>query len=440
MKRRITVIVGRPNVGKSAIFNRLVGRRLAIVHSERGVTRDRLMSTVEWNGERFELVDTGGISPVSATDPREEIERAIRRQVTIALEEAAVALMVVDVASGPHPLDDEVAALLRASPCVTLVAVNKCDNETRDLQAAEFAKWGFPVFAVSALHNRGFGPLMEAVLRNLPPGHSSATPVEAVRVAIVGRPNVGKSSYINRLLRSDRVLVSPQPGTTRDSVDIPFSVGRCEHARHYILIDTAGIRHRSKIKIPVERLSLLRAEKSIARSQVCVLVLDATQGPTAQDKKIAGLITELRRGCVLLVNKWDLVDFPQSRAKEAIRTMMPFMGHCPIAFVSALTGYNVRQSLNAVELVSANIRAKLPTGLLNRTLSDACKRVPAPLVGGHAPKLRYATQTGVDPIRIRIFANRPEDIPAAYREYLVHTIRNKFSLEGAPIVIECVTK
>ena len=440
MKRRMAVIVGRPNVGKSAIFNRLIGRRLAIVHPERGVTRDRLMSVAEWNGERFELVDTGGICPVSATDPRDEIERAIRRQVATALEEATVALMVVDVESGPHPLDEEVAALLRESRCVTLVAANKCDNESRDLRAAEFEKWGFPVFPVSALHNRGFGPLMAAVLRHLPAGEPSDVPPEAVRVAVVGRPNVGKSSYINRLLRSERVVVSPLPGTTRDSVDIPFSVGTGPHARHYVLIDTAGIRHRTKVRTPVERFSLLRAERSIARSHVCLLMLDATQGPTAQDKKIAGLITELRRACVLVVNKWDLVNFPQSRAKEAIRAMMPFMSHCPIAFVSALTGYNVRQTLRAVELVAASSRAKLPTGMLNRTISEACDRVPPPLVHGRAPRLRYATQTGVDPIRIRIFADRPEDIPDAYREYLVHNIRNKFCLEGVPIVLEFVPK
>ncbi|MCX7591556.1 MAG: ribosome biogenesis GTPase Der [Kiritimatiellae bacterium] len=438
MKRRMAVIVGRPNVGKSTIFNRLVGRRIAIVHPERGVTRDRLMSEAEWNGQRFSLVDTGGICPVAPTDPRAEILRAIRHQVDIALAEASVAIMVADVEAGPHPLDEEVVRLLRKAHCPSVVAVNKCDNEDRDALVGEFAKWGLPVFAVSALHNRGFEPMMRAVLQHLPPAQEEATPTEAIRVAVVGRPNVGKSSYINRLLRADRLIVSPIPGTTRDSVDIPFATGHGPQTRHYVLIDTAGIRHRTKIHEPVERFSLLRAAKSIARSHVCILMLDASQGPTAQDKRIAGMIQEHQRGCVLVVNKWDLATFSQRQATEAIRAMMPFMGYCPIVFVSALTGYNIRRSIKAVELVAEHIHTRLPTPILNRTIIEACERVRPPLTHGQAPKIRYATQTGVNPIRVRIFADRACHLSASYRDYLANTIRRRFALEGAAVVLDFV--
>ena len=300
--RRVVAIVGRPNVGKSAVFNRLSGRRVAIVHSESGVTRDRLMREVCWDERRFELIDTGGLAVVEKAVPHDRIEAHIRRQVEAALDDASAVIFVVDAIYGPVPLDEEVATLLRPRGDKVVVAVNKADSPARDAEAVEFERFGFPVYPVSALHDRGFSALMSDVLDRLP-RVGEPTRVNPLKVAVVGRPNVGKSSYVNRILRSERVIVSDLPGTTRDSVDVPFSVGRGEQARHYLLMDTAGIRRTGKISSAVERFGRFRAEESIQRCDVAVVLLDAGQGPTAQDKKIASLVMQHDKGCVILDNK-----------------------------------------------------------------------------------------------------------------------------------------
>ncbi len=432
--QRVVAIVGRPNVGKSAIFNRIANRRVAIVHAESGVTRDRLIREVSWQDQRFDLIDTGGLGNVDATGTS-AIEAGVRTQVEAALDDATVALLVVDIETGLHPLDAGVATLLRKRNCRTFVVANKADNEGREAGADDFASLNFPIFAVSALHDRGFGPLLDAVLAALPPGENRST-TKPLRVAVVGRPNVGKSSYINRLLHSDRVIVSPIPGTTRDSIDIPFTVGSGPQARHYLLIDTAGMRHVGKIDSAVERFSHFRAERTVREADVIVLMLSAEDGPTAHDKKIAALIQEHGKGCLMLMNKWDTQHLRLHDAEKAARQSIPFMKHCPLLFISAKTGHNVRRSIETIDLVAAQVSSTLPTGILNRVVLDACQRVHPPMVDGRRLKIYYATQSGVEPVRIRLFVNHPHRLVPAYREYLLRSIRTRFGLEGAPVILD----
>jgi GTP-binding protein len=435
-KRRVVAIVGRPNVGKSAIFNRLAGKRVAIVHAESGVTRDRLMREVNWYDDRFDLIDTGGICTVRSSDSRDVIEMGIHAQVEASLGDAAVAIIVGDLESGIHPMDEEVAGILHASGVETFVAANKADDPCKDEQAVDFERLGFPVFPVSALHNRGFDDLMEAVTQALPEVENE-TIAHPLRVVVVGRPNVGKSSYINRLLRNDRVIVADIPGTTRDSIDVPFQVGEGPQARHYVLVDTAGMRRGGKIDTAVERFSLMRAKDAVESADVVVLTLDATRGPSTQDKKIAAYIQEQQKACLILVTKWDLAEqeVTQRQYGPAIFKTMPFMGHCPVVFASAETGFNIRRTIDAIDHVAAQSRTQLPTGVLNRAVQDAYDAVRPPSANGKPLKLYYATQVGVAPIRIRFFVNDPRIVKPQYKTYLVRQLRERFGLEGAPIAI-----
>jgi GTPase len=437
-RNRVVAIVGRPNVGKSAMFNRLAARRLAIVHSEAGVTRDRLMRDVTWEDQRFELIDTGGVCNIDNATNADRIETGIRQQVVAALGDAGLAILVVDLVAGLHPLDLEVAGLLQGSGCCTVVAANKADVPERDDDTHVFMRMGFPVFPVSALHNRGIDALMAPLLAAMPPPVERSSVADPLRVAIVGRPNVGKSSYINRLLRSDRVIVSDVPGTTRDSVDIPFAIGSGPQARHYMLVDTAGMRRAGKVSSAVEKFSLFRAEKSIAGANVVVLVLDALQGPTAQDKKIAALIQEHRKGCAILVNKWDLAmdEVTQRKYGPAVQAVMPFMGHCPIVFASAQTGFNIRRTVEAIDHVATQIRLTLPTGVLNRAIKKAYDKIRPPSYRGRPFKIYYGTQVGTEPLRFRLFVNSPEAAKPQYTNYLVHSLREQFGLEGAPVIVQ----
>ncbi len=432
----VVVIAGRTNVGKSALFNRLAGRRMAIVHEEEGVTRDRVAAPAIWEERRFELVDTGGILTFDGKMTADGLDASVRHQTETALEDAAAIIFVMDVESGPVHLDEEVARLLRRSGRPVFVACNKCDTEARDGAAAACERLGFPVFPVSALHNRGIPELMTAVCKTLPTV-AAAAPVQPLRVVFAGRPNVGKSSLTNAVIRRDRVIVAPVAGTTRDSIDIPFTVGTGETARHYMLTDTAGIRQAGKIDTAVEKFSLMRAEESIRQSHIAVLLMDAEQGPTQQDKKIAALIREHRRGCVIVINKWDLARGKvQEKAYEAaFRRTVPFLDYAPLVFVSAKTGYNAQALLEVIDHVAAQIRATLPTGLLNRTFSDAYERTAPPTVRGKRLKIFYCTQVGVDPVRIILFVNDPDRWVPAYETFLVKALRSRFGLEGAPVVL-----
>lgn len=433
-------IVGRPNVGKSSIFNRLAGQPVAIVHAERGVTRDRLVREVCWGGRRFELIDTGGLGRLEAPeDPAclagERLEDLVKRQVEIAVQDAAAIIFVTDVTTGILPQDAEVADFLRKSGKRIFVAANKADGAERDAPAAEFASFGFAVFPVSATHNRGFKSLMTAVLATLP-AIANIPPPAPLRVTIAGRPNVGKSSFINRLLQSDRVIVSAVPGTTRDSVEIPFVVGRDLQARHYLLTDTAGIRRTGKICQAVEFFSLNRTTRSIVSADVVALVIDATQGPTAQDKTIASLIQQNHKGCLLLVTKWDLMaKWSEREYRAALGKAVPFLSSVPVVFVSSKTGFNIRYSVEVMDRVAAQISSQLPTGVLNRTLIQAYARVAPPSVNGKRLKIFYATQVGIKPITILLFVNNSAKLVPTYEAYLVGALRKTFGLEGAPVVL-----
>ena len=442
-KSRVVAIVGRPNVGKSAVFNRIAGKRIAIVHDQSGVTRDRLMREVEWEEQRFNLVDTGGVAIFDAKSERDPIESGIRSQVDSAMGDAAVAILTVDVQQGVHPMDEEVAAIVRKAGIPCVVAVNKCDLPAHEANAEEFASLGFPIYPVAAQHNRGFGDLMDAVLPLLPPAPENETEKNPLRVAVVGRPNAGKSSYINRLLNEDRVIVSDVAGTTRDCIDVPFTIGEGEQARHYTLVDTAGMRNRHRVDSAVERFSLFRSEDSVKQADVVVLVMDPELGPTGQDKHIAGLIQQERKGCVMLMNKWDWAQNQGMDAKDglqAIRQMMPFMDYCPLLFISAKTGFNVKKSISVIDRVAANTRMTLPTGLLNRTLTEATDRVVAPSRFGKRLKLYYAVQVCASPVTLRIFVNDAKLATDAYTKFLTDALRDRFGLEGAPVVIYYKTR
>jgi GTP-binding protein len=440
---RTIAIVGRPNIGKSALFNRIVGRRVSIVHEECGVTRDRVVCEAEWNGQFFDLIDTGGLGTMDSGSAHNVIVDSTNQQVAVAIEDASAILFVVDITSGIVPMDEEVARLLHRANRPVFIAANKADTTVRDEQALEFAKLGFPVFPVSALHNRGVDALLNAATDKLPsaPPREKRTPL---RVAIVGRPNSGKSSYINRILKNDRVIVSDIPGTTRDSIEIPFSIGSGPQARHYLLIDTAGVNRRNRLSGAVEHYSNLRAEESITTADVVVLLMDATEGPRLQDKKLAAKILEAQKGCILAVNKWDLAEeeetVTQTKYEPALRKEMPFLDFAPLLFLSAKSGYNIRRSLDLIDYISDQVQLKLSTGVLNRILQDAVQKNPPPSVNGRPLKIYYATQAGVKPVRVKLFVNNTLRATSSYKRYLDHEIRKAFGLEGAPIELKFVPR
>jgi len=434
---RIVAVVGRPNVGKSALFNRITGRRVAIVHDESGVTRDRIVRRVPWEPAPFDLVDTGGVRLTRGERAEDLIEAGVIEQVEAALTEAAAAILVVDGQTGLHPFDEEVAQMIRRAGVPCCVAVNKCDLPQHEAILPDFAPLGFALYPISAIHGRGVAALLDEITEALPAGETAAAD-QPLRVAVVGRPNAGKSSYINRILRSQRVIVSEVAGTTRDSIEIPFTIGSGPGARNYLLVDTAGMRHAHRIDNAVERFSLFRAERAVNDADIAVLIMDAVQGPTLQDKHIAALIEKARKGCVLAVNKWDIAmaqGMTQARYEPALREAMPFMKHCPVVFISAQDGFNVRQSLAVIDEVAANVRQVLPTGPLNRVLNQAVARINLPGAGLRRLRVFYATQTGTAPIEIRVFVNDSRLVTSNFTEYLIRALRQSFRLSGAPVVV-----
>lgn len=433
----VVSLVGRPNTGKSALFNRIAKKRVAIVFDQPGVTRDRVTREVEILGRKVLLVDTGGI----AFDTRvtgDPLDGETRRQAALAVEDSAVCVIVVDAREGLVPLDSEVIARVRDSGVKCLIAANKCDLPADDDRALEFERFGIPVLPISAEHGRGIDELLDACVRGLPEGGTEADAAAPLRVAIVGRPNVGKSSYVNRLLNAPRVIVSEVAGTTRDAVEVPFVIGSGPDARHYLLVDTAGLKPHTKMsKTSIDNFSLFRSERAIEEADVVVLILDPTLGPTMQDKRIAGKILDAHKACVVMMNKWDLANAQgvsnEREAAEAVRRMMPFLAFAPIVFCSNASGYNIRRTVDAIDRVAANASMKLPTGILNRTIEIAAKKTLSPMVRGKRLKVYYALQVSTRPQTLRLFVNDPTLVTPAYLAYLERNIRARFGLEGAPL-------
>jgi GTP-binding protein len=472
----LIAIVGRPNVGKSALFNRIVGKRIAIVHDEPGVTRDRVAAEGEWQGRSFTLVDTGGIGLLRKEKATDVISKAALDQVELAIGAADAILFVVNVQEGIVPLDKEVADRLRRSKKPVLVAVNKVDNFKLELSTAEFAELGFDkVYPVTAIHGDGVQPLLSAAMEFLPKEEVVPAPTEEelevgaeapantgpLKLAIIGRPNVGKSSIINALTQSERVIVSPIAGTTRDAVDVPFEVVTEGVSQEYVLIDTAGLRQNARVDNSIEFYSVKRTEESIARADIVIFVIDAEAGITVQEKKIGDKIVEEHKACIVVINKWDLFQDKVEAARieeidrrmnkkvshqfkkattltefaEWVQKYLFFLDYAPVIFTSATTGFHLERLLEAVRYVSAQLKQKIPTSILNRTLHDAIEtRQP---VSSHGLRLKffYATQVRQAPPTFLLFVNRADLFTDVYKKYLEREVRKAFGYEGCPILL-----
>jgi GTP-binding protein len=461
-------IVGRPNVGKSALFNRLVGRKIAIVHDQPGITRDRISAICNRGARPFTVWDTGGIFGAGESELSAQVHRAAEE----ALRESDLLLLVVDAKEGLSPIDEELARALRKSQKPVLLVINKIDIEKHEPLAAEFDALGFePSFSISAEHDRGISDLLGEIERRLPssPHDSPVTSHEPLAVAIVGRPNVGKSSLINSIVRGERAIVSELPGTTRDAVDILYE----RDGRKFVFIDTAGIRRRGKQSSSVEVFSVMRAERSIRRADLGVLIVDLTMGITAQDKRIAGLIQKARKPAIVVLNKWDLVK-PRRREKDAARQLVEeareiifFLEYAPALITSALTRENIENLFSLIETIQRAARQRIGTGILNRLLRAASEANPPPMVKGRRLKLFYATQTSrkqghvlegvapatpqfsgatamlertrgssaLQPPEFVLFVNDPSLMTETYRRYLEARIRKTEPYPGLPIIL-----
>jgi len=430
MARPLVAIVGRPNVGKSHLFNRLVGRRLSIVEDTPGVTRDRLYAESDWNGRSFDLVDTGGIEPT--TD--DEILLFMREQAQIAIAAADVIVLVTDIHVGVTAADQEVAQMLLRANKPVVLAVNKMDS-VGDVNPAiyEFYSLGLgdPI-PVSAVHGHGTGDLLDACVAYFPPAEAEEEPDDTIKVAIIGKPNVGKSSLVNLILGEKRVIVSDVAGTTRDAVD---STLENEHGK-YLFIDTAGLRKKSRVHDRIEHFSVLRAKMAIERANVCLIMIDAREGVTEQDTKVAGLAHEAGKASIILVNKWDLVEKEtgtMEKMRKRIMGDLAFMSYAPVLFISALSGQRVERVFQLINFVYEQSCMRISTGNLNSILADATMRVQPPTDRGRRLKIYYMTQTGVCPPNFVVFVNSAELFHFSYQRYLENQIRAVFGLEGTPI-------
>ena len=445
----VVAIVGRPNVGKSTLFNRLIGERLAIISDVSGTTRDRVYGTAEWNGRTFTLVDTGGLE----LEPGTDIEERVQDQARVAVEEADLILFVVDAHAGLAPLDHEVADRLRRAEAPVILVVNKGDNPAREADAVEFYALGIdPSITISAQHGRNTGDLADLIVDGLPPFTEAETAASAFvadmteeelaelaetdmgppRVAIVGRPNTGKSTFVNRVLGEDRMIVSSVPGTTRDPIDTPVQVD----AQPLVLVDTAGIRRRGSIERGIERYSVLRSMKAIDSADVAIVMTDATEGYTAQDAHVVGYVLEAGKGVVLVLNKWDAVEKDEHTADRWLRKLRrdaPYLVWADIVFASALTGQRVERILREALRVAEERYRRVPTGELNRLIMDAVRAHPPSHLRNRLPKIFYATQVGVGPPTFVIFVNDPAIVHFSYKRYLENQIRDKYGFLGTPI-------
>jgi GTP-binding protein len=450
----IVAIVGRPNVGKSTLFNRMVGQRAAIVEDTAGTTRDRVYGETDWNGRRFMMVDTGGLE----LEPGTSIEERVQDQARVAIEEADVVLFVVDAAAGLAPLDYEVADRLRRAHRPTILVINKADNVRREAEGAEFYALGFdPAITISAAHGRNTGDLADLIVEHLPPAPEApeaeaapsvsdeedlptdaeleelaAADIGPPRVAIVGRPNTGKSTLVNRVLGKERMIVSETPGTTRDAVDAEVTVD----GEPMVLIDTAGIRRRGSIRRGTEHYSVLRSLKAIDRADVAVVLTDAVEGFTAQDAHVVGHVLEAGKGLVLVINKWDAIEKDDKTADDWLHTLRrdaPYLQWADIVFASGLTGQRVDRILRQARRVAEERYRRVPTAEVNRVVGEAVAAHTPPVARGRRAKILYATQVAVAPPTFVIFVNDPELFHFSYRRYLENQLRDAFGFAGTPI-------
>jgi GTP-binding protein len=424
----VVAIVGRPNVGKSTLFNRLTGGKKAIVDDLPGVSRDRNYGNVTWENRSFTLIDTGGFDP----DPRELMISQIREQVQLAIEEADVIIFLSDGKEGLLPADINLVKMLKACGKKVFFSVNKIEKERDYDNLPEFYELGVePLYPISAQHGMGITELLNDVADFLP-AESPQEEGKAIRVAIVGRPNVGKSSLVNRILGYKRLIVSEVPGTTRDSIDTPIQY----FGERYLLIDTAGIRKKTRVSLRVERYSMVEALKSIERCDIGILILDATQGVTEQDARIGGYLYEQGKGTIIVVNKWDLIEKDTSSMKkytEEFRYHLRYLDFAPILFISALTGHRVSEALKLAQQVSHAYRKRLSTSELNRVLKETTDKHPLPFYRKRPLKLYYMTQVSTAPPSFVIFTNHPEAIHFSYERYLINQLRERFGFTGVPL-------
>lgn len=433
MAKPLVAIVGRPNVGKSMLFNKLTGHRTSIVEDTPGVTRDRIYGDCEWCGRTFSLVDTGGIEPGTDSD----MLKFMRRQAEIGIELADAVIMVVDVHSGVTAADEDVAVMLRKSGKPVALAVNKCDSiGLVNPDVYEFYGLGIgDLFETSAVHGHGTGDLLDWVLENIPAEEAQEDESELINVAIVGKPNVGKSSLLNRILGEERVIVSNIAGTTRDAIDSYYE----NETGKYCFIDTAGMRRKSKVDDIIEKYSNMRTVSAIERADVCLILVDANEGVTEQDTKIAGLVHEAGKAAVIVVNKWDAVDNKETntmRDKENdVRNGLSYMLYAPVVFLSALTGQRVDKLFDVIQEVHKQNTSRITTGQLNTVLADATARVQPPTDKGRRLKIYYMTQAGTKPPHFVIFCNDARLFHFSYQRYLENQIREVFGLQGTPIRI-----
>jgi GTP-binding protein len=432
VKLPVVAVVGRPNVGKSTFFNRVLGQRLAIVEDRPGVTRDRNFARAEWNGRAFYVVDTGGM--VEGSD--EPMDRLIRQQVVVAIAEADVVVLMVDGKAGPHPLDYRVAELLRRADKPVVLLVNKVDNLGDPSAVGHHDFWdlglGEPL-AVSSLSGKGSGDVLDAMVERLPES-SSEEGEEELRVAVIGRPNVGKSSFVNRLLGEERLVVSEVAGTTRDAIDTPMKY----HGQTLIFIDTAGLRRQSRVQENVEYYSALRTERSVERADVCLLLVDATEGIHNQDLKIAQKAWEAGCGLILVANKWDLVEkdtMTAPRFEKSLRERAPFLEWVPVVFTSAVSGLRVHRTLEMILEVEKERKRRIPTHEVNEVLGELTARTRPPAYRGQSVRFLYGTQVSVRPPTFVLWTNHPEGVVENYQRYLHNGFRAKWGFVGAPLRI-----
>lgn len=430
MGKPIVAIVGRPNVGKSTLFNKLVGQRLAIVEDTPGVTRDRLYGNCEWQDHRFLLIDTGGIEP-KADDV---LLRHMRGQAQLAIDTADAILFVTDIRSGVTAQDQDIAAMLMRSGKPVFLVVNKVDGVGEPpMELYDFYSLGIgEPYPVSSVHGHGTGDLLEAVCACLPENEDGEDEDERIGVAVIGRPNVGKSSLVNHILGEERMIVANEAGTTRDAVDSYFE----NQKGKYLFIDTAGMRKKSKVDDRIEKFSVLRATMAIERADVCLILVDANEGVTEQDTKVAGLAHEAGKACIIVVNKWDAIekdDKTMDHMRQDIRRDLSYMTYAPIVFISALTGQRVDRLFDLINYVNDQASLRITTGMLNTVLADATARVQPPTDKGRRLKIYYMTQIGIKPPHFVCFCNDAKLFHFSYQRYLENQIRSTFGLEGTPV-------